>query len=653
MNAILDDIEFLEAEVSLFPVKPPRALISEYAAEKRLMPSNTPIPGPWRNEKTPYLKELMDNMSPLSSIQRQALMKGAQLGGSAAAENIIAYYMDEQPAPILYISATDRLLEKWVEKRLEPLIDSCGIRPKIFAQQVSSKSRRSGDKIFSKAFIGGNLDMASAQSASSLRSDSVRILIEDEIDGAPKMLKTGEGSWIEVAEARTNAWGGRKKIYALSTPTTIGDSVINERFLSGDQRKFLIPCPHCGKFQELEFGNDKSQHGLKADTEAGILQYAYYLCDYCHAEIFNHHKTQMLSAGHWEPSSVSSDPNARSYQLASLYSPIGMLSWTELYRKLLDAQETPDGMRSFVNLYGGMPYKETGSRPKLENVIALRGGYRSGEIPDGVLYLTAGIDVQRGSLSDSKHPPRLEMEVMGTGAGYRRWSIMYKTFEGAVDDPYAGAWEALNEFAVEGGLEFYRKDGRKFTIALCLIDSGDGNLTDVVYRFTGRWLNTFPSKGFGILRRGKQAKDKGDEAGPANFRRYSAKKINDDTSLIEISTNYYKQGLYNCLKVERQDFEPQRAGFCDFPVDYGETYFQMLTAEEKRRDGSFHCPSGRRNEAMDCRVMAMCAADFWLDSKLLDVRARAKESKMKPSEILQITHREVIQMLIRQTQRPK
>jgi len=37
-------------------------------------------------------------------------MKGAQIGMTAAAECIVAYYMDAAPTEILYISATQDLL---------------------------------------------------------------------------------------------------------------------------------------------------------------------------------------------------------------------------------------------------------------------------------------------------------------------------------------------------------------------------------------------------------------------------------------------------------------------------------------------------------------------------------------------------------------
>jgi len=121
-------------------------------------------------------------------------MKSAQVAATFSIEGIIAYWMKEHPAAILYMSATQVLLEKWATKRLEPMIDSCGIRSKIIENKedmFGAKSRRTGDKVFSKQFVGGFLEMASAQSSSSQRSDSIRVLIRDEIDGAPKHLTSG------------------------------------------------------------------------------------------------------------------------------------------------------------------------------------------------------------------------------------------------------------------------------------------------------------------------------------------------------------------------------------------------------------------------------------------------------------------------------
>lgn len=645
------DLEFLIEQNELKPTDPPPRLISEYIEGRRVMPPSTPFPGFWENRRTPYGIEIADNMSPYSPVTITSVMKGAQIGLTAWAENVVGYWMDAVPAEILYASATDELLEKWATKRLEPLIDSIGMRHKIYAQaDLGAKSRRTGDKMYRKEYTGGALDMASAQSASGLRSDSKRILILDEVDGAPRQLRTGEGNWLDVAYARKNAWGARGKVLEFSTPTTFEDSLIRERYEAGDRRKYKVPCPRCGVLDSLEFEN------LRHEMKGGQLWRVWYQCPHCDGIIQNHEKTAMMDPENgacWEPTAIASNRTHRSYHISSLYSPVGMLSWFELYQIYLEAKNHPDRdkMRSFVNLYLGLPFKETGSRPKLEKVIELRGEYREGEVPDGVLFLTAGVDVQRGATGDPLNPPRLELEVLGHGAGFRTWSVLYKVIEGdTTRSPFEGAWASLTEWAKSTGLTFRRADGMQFPVSLVFIDSGDGMYFDIVYSFAGTWRNCYPSKGFNVLQ--KRKGEKGDEAGPHNFKRYRMAKSDrhGDATFIEISTNYYKGRIYNGLQISRRDVDPQRPGFCDFPRDRDENYFKMLTAEEKRSDGSFHA-GGRRNEALDCRVMGLCAGDVYLDGKVSAMRIAAKAKGASDMELQQIDHKFVLELMAKQTAR--
>jgi phage terminase large subunit GpA-like protein len=645
-QSFMSDLDFAREIAGKRPITIPIQRISEYIEGRRIMPTSTPFPGFWENSRTPYLVEPMDNMSPSSPIQREIDMKSTQMGFSAMIENIIAYYMDIAPTEILYCSATEPLLRKWATKRLDPLIDSCDIRHKISAQTENLQKRRSGDLVLSKEFIGGNLDMASAQSASSLRSDTKRVLLRDEINGAPSELRTGEGNWLSVSMARTNAWGIRAKIADVSTPTGFDDQAIYSEFLLGDQRKFMVPCPRCGKFQELVWGSERSQNGIKAEFVAGEFKQAYYQCDFCHEAFFNHEKSRLLSAGKWEPTAKSTSPLVVSRQISGLYRPSGMSGWSEMYRKYIDAKDDPEKMRGFVNLELGLPFKETGTRPKLDKVIELRGGYRQGTIPSGVLFLTAGIDVQRGQKRGDANPPRLELEVLGHGQKFQTWSILYRRFEGEILDPADGAWQELDDFVRNNGFQFKRADGRIFGVNLIFIDSGDGELTDVVYSFCRGWQNTFPSKGFSALKKRKDENADERVAGTF-FRRFRAQQIGTDTLLYEISTNFYKTHLYNNLQIARQDVGEQRAGFCDFPVEYGENYFRMLTSEEKLSDGTFHA-GGRQNEALDVRVMNLCAGDVYLGLKIEEMRDYYRtEEKWDRSALQKINHKFVLEAMSR------
>lgn len=311
----------------------------------------------------------------------------------------------------------------------------------------------------------------------------------------------------------------------------------------------------------------------------------------------------------------------------------------------METNTAEDAMRSFVNLYLGEPFKQSGSRPKIDKVIQLKGGYRQGTIPsDLILFLTAGLDVQRGSAKDPANPARIEMEIVGHGARYRTWSIMYKVFEGAIDDAYDGAWEALSNWEADKGFEIKRQDGRIFTPKMIFIDSGDGVHTETVYRFVEQWSqSTCASKGFGALKR--FSKDKGDEMTRDNFIRFRKKELGPNLHLVTISTNHYKAQIYTNLGRTRNPTGEQPAGFCDFPIDYSENYFKMLTAEEMRVDKSFHCPSGRRNEALDCRVLNLCAGDVFLKELTENYKNTAIKRNKSRAYISRITTTYMLNLL--------
>jgi phage terminase large subunit GpA-like protein len=656
------------------PSEPPSPSISDFVESNRLMPPGTPFPGLVDLSLTPYAREWMDNMAPYSGIQHQAILKAAQVAATFAIENIIGYWMKELPAAIMYMSGSRELLEEWGTKRLEPMIDSMGIRDLIISQAeqtFSKSSRRTGDKMYSKQFIGGFLKLVSAQAAASQRSDSIRVLIRDETDSAPAELKTGEGDYMTVSAARTKFFGERKKITDLSTPTTYDQSVIFPLYENGDRREYRVPCPLCGKYQPLYWLPEEGNFGLRADTTAGMIISAYYLCDYCHDAIFDTKKRDMFNAGKWEPTAESESKPFRSYQINSLYSPPGTVSWLNYYNEWKVSKGKPEKMRGFTNLYGGWPFREQGFRPKAEKILELRGTYKAGTVPSGVLFLTIGADVQSGKvkhseiteseikefLADPKNNPdelpRIEMEILGVGAGYRTWSIDYKVFYGRVDNAYSGAWEKIYKWAEDTNMEFYRADGFMFYPKLMFFDSGDGNLRSVVYQFTGRgWSACYPIKGQGEMKRQKNEKVIGDEISELDALQFRHNTIGDQV-LYTIATNYYKRHIYNNLNTKRINARVQNPGFCDFPREYGkagpyENYFKMLTAEEQLLNQTFHAGS-RRNEALDCRVYSLCASDVWLRSNVAQLRREYVSKGATKKEAEKFTTATFLAALIVQT----
>lgn len=65
--------------------------ISEWADKYRVLSQKASAePGKWRTSRTPYLKEIMDCLSPYSGIERVVFMKGAQIGGTEVGNNFWA-----------------------------------------------------------------------------------------------------------------------------------------------------------------------------------------------------------------------------------------------------------------------------------------------------------------------------------------------------------------------------------------------------------------------------------------------------------------------------------------------------------------------------------------------------------------------------------
>ena len=67
-----------------------------------------------------------------------------------------------------------------------------------------------------------------------------------------------------------------------------GRSKIEAGYLSGDMRKFFVPCPHCGEFQVLLWSQMKWEKSPSGDREV------WYECPYCKGKLKNYHKELML-----------------------------------------------------------------------------------------------------------------------------------------------------------------------------------------------------------------------------------------------------------------------------------------------------------------------------------------------------------------------
>ncbi len=127
-----------------------------------------------------------------------------------------------------------------------------------------------------------------------------------------------------------------------------------------------------------------------------------------------------------------------------------------------------EGMKVWVNTELGETWEEPGVQLEDMELLNRRELYDA-EVPDEVLVLTAGVDVQ---------DDRFEVEIVGWGPGKESWGIRYQKIYG--DLLKDQVWKDLDEYLM---LPWRKKDGTPLYILSCCMDSG-GHHTDQVYRFT-------------------------------------------------------------------------------------------------------------------------------------------------------------------------
>jgi phage terminase large subunit GpA-like protein len=222
----------------------PVLTVSEWADTYRTLSQRASAePGPWRTDRTPYLREIMDCLSPSSPVETVVLMKGAQIGGTECGNNWTGYVVHQAPGPMLSVQPTVEMAKRNSKQRVDPLIEESPVLRELVSDP---RSRDSGNTMLAKEFPGGLLVMTGANSAVGLRSMAARYLFLDEVDAYPGDVD-GEGDPVNLALARTRTFA-RRKVFMISTPKITGRSRIESSFEESDQHYYWVPCPHCNEY---------------------------------------------------------------------------------------------------------------------------------------------------------------------------------------------------------------------------------------------------------------------------------------------------------------------------------------------------------------------------------------------------------------------
>ena len=568
----------------------PLLTVSEWADKHRVLSSKAASePGRWRTSRTPYLREIMDALSPMSPIERVVFMKGAQVGGTELGLNWVGYVIHHAPGPMMAVWPTVEMAKRASKQRIDALIEES---PAIQERIAPARSRDSGNTILAKEFHGGVLVMTGANSAVGLRSMPVRYLFLDEVDGYPLDVE-GEGDAISLAEARTRTFA-RRKILIVSTPTIAGASAVEREFEASDQRRYFVPCPHCDHRQWLRFEQLRWERG-QPETAA-------YICESCSQPIAEHHKTWMLDNGQWQACAPEQAGRTAGFHLSSLYSPVGWRSWIEIARAWESAamsdSRSASAIKTFKNTELGETWVEEGEAPDWQRLLERREDYRIGTVPAGGLLLTAGADVQKD---------RIEVSVWAFGRGKAAWLVEHRILMG--DAARSEVWSALAKLM---GETWTHSSGCQLSLARLALDTGYATQEAYAFVRSVRDARLMPIKGIA----GGAALIGTPTAVDATT---SGKKLRRGIKVFPVAGGIAKLEFYNNLRKSAEVAEDgitpiYPAGFVHLPKVDAE-YLQQLCAEQlitrRDRNGFAHREWQKmreRNEALDCYVYARAAA---------------------------------------------
>jgi phage terminase large subunit GpA-like protein len=137
-----------------------------------------------------------------------------------------------------------------------------------------------------------------------------------------------EGDPTKLIVKRAGAYD-EPKIVRESTPLILEHSRINPAFLSGSEEYFYVPCPHCKEYQQLEWGDEDTNYGIKWEKRATIEESAetvFYVCKPNGCEIEEPSKFAMTQAGEWKAEHPERKEHL-SFHLDSLVSPFDGARW--------------------------------------------------------------------------------------------------------------------------------------------------------------------------------------------------------------------------------------------------------------------------------------------------------------------------------------
>lgn len=594
-------VSFSRAEKKILR-KRKKIAVSAWAEKHRYLTMSA-IPGQWRNEVTPYLPGIMDAAA-FSSVRVITVCKCPQSGVTEAVNNFVGAAIDQDPGPVLYTFPDKDTADENSRDRILPMIKSS----KRLRGYLSGT--RHDESMMRINLAHMPIYMSWASSPARLANKPIRYGVSDEVDkfAARGSKETGP---LDQIDKRFTTYRDSYKWWRISTPT-VERGLIWQAMTTDAEVIFYFwaRCPECGRDQlmsdERIVSADPDETDPRAIRRKNLGRHA---CEHCDALWDDHQRNRAVALGQWRAQGPD-DPlglelfaylTARRPMSIAFHLPAWVTRFNTLGYCLASKKEAETGdldkKKNYANQVQALPHKQI----VVETVAS---AYKTAECalpaqtaPSEAVALTCGIDCQKTGFY---------FLVRGWARDYTSWMIHYGRL---------GAWADIEEML------FYStypvaESSRRMAIARALIDTGgskfnpDMSMTEEAYWWlrkngVGRGARCWGSKGASWPQAHKVKVSKPIDKTP------SGKAIPGGLQILTIDTEKFKDAFFWRLEQAVGGIGLSMAAWVH--AGTGEDYWSHITAEHKIEDDKgvlqWVKKGSRRNDWLDCEIMAAAAAD--------------------------------------------
>jgi len=600
-------VRLTRGERKLWSRKGRRLKCSDWCEHYRVLTESS-LPGPWRNEVTPYLVGIMDAMWH-PSVRVIIVCKGPQVGVTEAIHNIVGYAMDHEPGPTMYVYPDEITARENARGRVLPMIKGS---PRL-ASYLSGAQDDEGSLCIRLQHM--QIFMAWSNSASRLGNKPIKNLLLDEIDKYPATAGKREADPVSLAEKRTITYPWTRKIFKTSTPTVETGPIwaaLNK------EAEFVFHyharCPLCGKHQVMVFKNIRFPKDARDPEALESGRLAWYECEFCggHWDDALRNKAVLLAMNDgWRDIATGGElsdvlrernPHKIGFHLPAWLSQFVSLS--EVAAAHLRAEKDPIKRRDFSNNYLAEPwydYHVEREWQKIQSLARHETCLPPARVPSGgqVAGITATADTQ-----DNGWP--FEIRAWGWGDNPTSWGVR---------KGFAPSLEALHHILFEEPI--LDTEGHEYALALSVIDAQGHRWEEVInfarahsgrmYAFKGEQRMTKPYDFTNLEYYSSRAGKK--------------RPIPGGAVLLRANSNLYKSRLSTILEIAAGD---PGAWLCN-TEEYGEAWAREMCAEYfDPKTQLWKCPPHKANHFWDVSYMQLVAYD------VARIRFRRRPGEEKP-----------------------